>query len=89
MSEFADDIRARNVSRREVIETYVDGSPNTEVFLKRQVRKREILRFTIRCLVTDQTGEIYGFYALLPSFRLQPYAKPRFSKDVAVKKANL
>jgi putative transposase len=75
ISVFTKDIRAKYETRREILKMYADGSAYKDIFVQCGVKKGEILRLIKRCLTTDQTGKIFGFYALLPSFRVRAYTR--------------
>lgn len=72
---FTSEIRAKFESRRESLIMYAAGDSYETICLKCGFKKGEILRLIKRCLTINQTGGIYGFYALIPGFRVQAYTR--------------
>lgn len=89
ISVFSKEIIEKYESRREILTMYSNGESYEKIYNKCRVKKGEILRLIKRCLTTDSAGEIYGFYALIPGFRVRAYTRTANLNAVAVRKGGL
>ncbi|GJI93639.1 hypothetical protein RugamoR57_03570 [Duganella caerulea] len=65
------------VSRRQAVEGYASGLPYEDIESMTGKRRSEVKRLVYRCLALSPTGQIQGFWALLPGWRVQSYTRSK------------
>ncbi|MFJ7310830.1 hypothetical protein [Peribacillus frigoritolerans] len=72
----SDSHRSTFFKRKKAVDLYFDGDISvTEICLKTDIKKQQLIKLVKNCLEVDQTGEIYGYRALIPYKRIKPYKR--------------
>ena len=61
--------------RKRAIELYMDGTSLRTIELETALAKSEVYRYTKRCLEIRPTGELFGFFGVLPRLVQKPYTR--------------
>lgn len=56
--------------RKQAVDMYIDGVSVSEIESKTGINVSHIPNYIDRCLMTSDTGEMYGYHALIPRFRI-------------------
>lgn len=62
-------------AKKEAVEMYLADYSFKDIKARCGYSENEIRRFLRRCITSDGGGSIYGFYALLPRFRVKVYTR--------------
>lgn len=74
---FDDDEKQKYIQRRTAVEMYAQGARYDEIRSLTGKCDEEVRRLVRRCVISDGAGDIYGFYALLPAFRVRGYERKK------------
>ena len=55
--------------RKKAVDMYIDGAKVNEITRVTGIYASNLLRHIKKCLMLDETGNYYGYYALIPDVR--------------------
>ncbi|WP_188455566.1 hypothetical protein [Virgibacillus oceani] len=64
------------LKRKKAVDMYMDGEKTIkEICSITKVNHTDLYRLLKRCVVLDSNGQVFGYKALIPNFRIKPYTR--------------
>ncbi|MGM8216355.1 hypothetical protein ACLIA0_12360 [Bacillaceae bacterium W0354] len=74
------DDQLRYLNRKKAVDLYFDGDMSVKDICElTNIKKQQLFRFVKNCLEFDENGELLGYRALIPYFRINKYTR---NKDI-------